>query len=317
VEGHHIVCGYGDGSLQIYSAFDWTFQYRIPNAHDAAITALLQLPNGILVTAACDGVFKVWERFSFGPFKCIAAVVAHSDSIEALTITGGNRLVTGCVDGKMKQWNIGSWDRHITMASKTRFMYVLQQCYIYIVSGGSDGLLKVWDRVTGLPIGAYVGHIGCYAAGVAVSSGTLVSVGSDDRKVKVHDITPWLIAAIDCVDMFQVWRVLKGPSTNPLKADVALYNLIQHFRHRPDVSFVEHFLTLGFQLSPENLQHLVDTKAHERFNFYKYLDNDRDGVITEEDIVNRSVQNGCDDAFVHWHSHAFTRRDHDPSESTL
>lgn len=59
LEGHHIVCGYGDGSLQIFSVFDWTFQYRIPNAHHAAVTALLQFPDGTLVSAACDGVFKV------------------------------------------------------------------------------------------------------------------------------------------------------------------------------------------------------------------------------------------------------------------
>ena len=59
LEGHHIVCGYGDGSLQVFSVFDWTFQYRIPNAHHAAVTALLQFPDGTLVSAACDGVFKV------------------------------------------------------------------------------------------------------------------------------------------------------------------------------------------------------------------------------------------------------------------
>lgn len=59
LEGHHILCGYGDGSLQLYSVFDWTFQYRIPRAHEAAITSILQLPGGIVVTASCDGVFKV------------------------------------------------------------------------------------------------------------------------------------------------------------------------------------------------------------------------------------------------------------------
>lgn len=161
---------------------------------------------------------QVWKRFSFEPFQCVASVVAHSESIIALTLTGGNRLVTACVDGKMKQWNADTWDRHLTMASQTRFVYVLSSCYTYILSGGSDGLLKVWDRVSGMPIGAFIAHIGCYTAGVAVMDGTVLSVGSDDRKLKVHDITPWLIAGIDAVDMFQVWRVLKGPATSGARA---------------------------------------------------------------------------------------------------
>jgi hypothetical protein len=55
------------------------------------------------------------------------------------------------------QWNCGTWDKYITMASKTRFVYVLQPCYTFIVSGGSDGVLKVWDRVTGDPVGGFIG----------------------------------------------------------------------------------------------------------------------------------------------------------------
>ena len=63
MEGHHIVCGYGDGSLQLFSVFDWTFQYRIPQAHKAPITALLQLPGGMLVSASCDGIYKARVAF--------------------------------------------------------------------------------------------------------------------------------------------------------------------------------------------------------------------------------------------------------------
>lgn len=224
---------------------------------------------------------------------CIAAVVAHSDSIESLALTGGNRFVTGCVDGKLKQWNIGDWSMHSAMSSQTRFVYVLSSCYKYLVSGGSDGLLKIWDRVSGVAIGAFVGHIGCYASGLTVFDGTVVSVGSDDRKVKAHDISPWLIAAIDAVDMFHVWRVLKGPATTALKADTALRNLIDHFRHRTDVSFVEHFLTLGIAVSPANLAHLKDTTAHERFTFYQYLDADGDGNVSDTDLVERWGHTHC------------------------
>ena len=52
-----------------------------------------------------------------------------------------------------------------------------------------------------------------------------------------------LIAAIDCVDMFRVWRVLTGPSSNTARANAAMTNLINHYAGK-ETAFVEHVLFL-------------------------------------------------------------------------
>lgn len=81
-----------------------------------------------------------------------------------------------------------------------------------------------------------------------------------------------------------VWAL---PPYAEVRADTALYNLINHYRTRTDVSFVEHFLTLGFAFSPSNLEHLQATGAHNRLTFMQYLDRDRDGEVSDADIVAR------------------------------
>ncbi len=88
VEGHHIVVGYGDGSLQLFSVFDWSFLYRISPSmvpfgrqRACAVTSLLQLPDkvGRLIVGYDDGCFAVWTRVAFGSFSCEKVVIAHSE----------------------------------------------------------------------------------------------------------------------------------------------------------------------------------------------------------------------------------------------
>ena len=54
VDGHHIAIGYGDGSIQLFSVFDWKFVERIPRAHGAAVTSIMQMPDGRMGIAVAD-----------------------------------------------------------------------------------------------------------------------------------------------------------------------------------------------------------------------------------------------------------------------
>ena len=158
-------------------------------------------------------------------------------------------------------------------------------CYQYVVSGGSDGMLKVWDRLKLDPVSSFVAHLGCEVAGIAVWEGTIITVGTDDRRVRIHDMTPWLITAIDRVDMFYMWRVLKSITSTPARVEVALTNLVRHYRFSASVVFVEHFLTLGVPISDANLAFMRVTNTHERLAFLQYLDADGDGSVSDADLV--------------------------------
>ena len=211
-------------------------------------------------------------------------MVAHSDAICSLA-QSNTQVVSGCSDGKLKVWAIDGWHSTGVMASKTRFVGRMMTCYQYVVSGGSDGMLKVWDRLKLDPVSSFVAHLGCEVAGIAVWEGTIITVGTDDRRVRIHDMTPWLITAIDRVDMFYMWRVLKSITSTPARVEVALTNLVRHYRFSASVVFVEHFLTLGVPISDANLAFMRVTNTHERLAFLQYLDADGDGSVSDADLV--------------------------------
>ena len=92
-EGHDIIVGYGDGSLQLFSMFDWKFLYRIPpsrvpwgRGRPSAVRSIIQLTElaARIIVGYHDGCFSVWRRHGFGSFKCEHVVIAHSDAVSAL-----------------------------------------------------------------------------------------------------------------------------------------------------------------------------------------------------------------------------------------
>ena len=103
--------------------------------------------------------------------------------------------------------------------------------------------------------------------------------------VSCWDRTPWLITAIDRVDMFYLWRMLKSVTSTPIRIEVALSNLIRHYSSSTSVAFVEHFLTLGVPISQQNINFLAATNAHTRLCFLQYIDSDGDGAVCDTDLV--------------------------------
>ncbi len=90
----------------------------------------------------------------------------YRQAIGSLSVaTTGEQVITGCHDGKLKVWNALTWQRVSVMASKTRFVGRMSPCYVLFVSGGSDGMLRVWSRVRVTPVASYVAHLGCDTAG--------------------------------------------------------------------------------------------------------------------------------------------------------
>jgi hypothetical protein len=128
VEGHHIVCGYNDGSLQLYSVFDWTLMYRLPcpvtsssRGSSIPVSALVQLPDGRLAVGYDNGVVVVWRRKRFGMLRIDTAFAAHSSRCvscvcvkHCLEVAGGNALAP-----LRRPWSAGAlalWRSHACMA---------------------------------------------------------------------------------------------------------------------------------------------------------------------------------------------------------
>ncbi len=218
---------------------------------------------------------------------------------------------------------------------------------------GCAPAVQVFSRITGEVVSSFIAHFGCPVLGPALSAGTIITCGEEDYCIRILDMTPWLISAVDCVDMFYLWRMIKGPTATIQRSQVsslsslssvvifvlpasrhpaprpsyrtanlcwhpppralcscrpratssrhaclavsqtALENLIRHFRDSGTLAFVEHFLSLGVSISPENIVHLQRARAHESLCFYQFLDANGDGDITDTDIVERCVDCVC------------------------
>jgi hypothetical protein len=71
------------------------------------------------------------------------------------------------------------------------------------------------------------------------------------------------------VDMFYMWKLLKSVTSTPPRIEVALSNLIRHYRESTNVAFVEHFLSLGVPISPANIDFMRRTRLHGRLCFVR------------------------------------------------
>lgn len=112
-----------------------------------------------ILTAGSDGLIRTWSLLP-KPGRCVQLTLLHSvraqpDTVlAALPLTSTDALSVGG-DGKLRVWDMGSWAcRHVVDAHDGCALAL--HCNVateegetpYVVTGGEDGLAKVWHPAT-------------------------------------------------------------------------------------------------------------------------------------------------------------------------
>ncbi|KAF9916813.1 hypothetical protein BX616_002734 [Lobosporangium transversale] len=146
VGGEILFSGSGEGDIKL-----WNISKSRPIEHlrtlkagvDAS-TLTLALHDGFLFCGSQGGNIKI---FDLETFQLIRSLIAHEDDVLSLEVRG-SQVYSASADGVVKQWNrsfepLKAWRDH------KGSVLSLTSTQNYLVSGGSDKLIKFWPITEG------------------------------------------------------------------------------------------------------------------------------------------------------------------------
>ncbi|KAI7882776.1 hypothetical protein K492DRAFT_224118 [Lichtheimia hyalospora FSU 10163] len=106
-----------------------------------------------IVTGSLDWSIRVWSP-TFG--NCLALLTGHTALVGHLQLTtpyeSSPLLVSGGSDGCLRIWDLNHYECRHRISAHDNSVSCLQVDHKRIISGGSDGQVKLWDLETGMLI---------------------------------------------------------------------------------------------------------------------------------------------------------------------
>ncbi len=191
-DGRHALVGAADGRLTLWE-IDQGFPARTWVAHREAVNDIAILADGqCALSASDDGALKLW---SLETGRELAVLSGHVYGVNGVAVLpDGRRAVSASADGTLKVWDVspdGAARRRAQMTLKGHGGGVWAVAALAdgrVLSGGSDGAVRLWDVAQGVELHAWTRHSGeVYAVAVTPDGRRAVS-GSVDETVRVWDL---------------------------------------------------------------------------------------------------------------------------------
>jgi WD40 repeat protein len=159
-DGRQIVSGAEDQGVKVWELASGRL-VRSLAGHMARVRSVAVTPDGQqIVSGASDGTIKVWE---LGSGQIVRSLAGHAEGVNSVAITpDGRQVVLGAEDRAVKVWDLASGRLAWSLEGHTgsvRSVAVTpdrgappegrEGGGYQVVSGASDGTVKVWELATG------------------------------------------------------------------------------------------------------------------------------------------------------------------------
>ena len=135
----------GAGAIEAYDLHSGKLKFTIPHAHGKGIFAYaVNKKSNMLYTGSLDGIIKQWDLDGFKNSK-----IYVSKRKGVLSLLFKNRLsYSGNVNGMVNAWDEYLNQSYFKCHDGPVFTLSLNENLNCLITGGSDGYLKFWDRNT-------------------------------------------------------------------------------------------------------------------------------------------------------------------------
>ena len=194
-----LFCGTSTGNLHV---IDLKENLEIKNIEAHALGLFdIKMLGEYFITSGGDGAIKIWNLHDFTLLKSIKASDKSARVIAINSIT--KEFAVGFSDWRISIFNSENFTLKKVLESHTNSVFSL--CYSpngnYLLSGGRDAILKVWDVKNNyqllLEIPAHTLQIKCIAYN---PTGNLFATVSMDKTIKIWD-----------ADNFELLKVIDHP----------------------------------------------------------------------------------------------------------
>jgi WD40 repeat protein len=181
-----LICGYGDGHLEIIQIDDGVILFNAPG-HSYEVNQILLSSDGThVLTASDDRVIKIWE-LKDNRLRKGQTLSGHTMLVTDIALLPDEQsLVSVSNDGTLRWWNSrdGTEIRSQSHDNGVQSRSVAASPHAPLIATGTvDGLLHLWDAETGTLLRSLKGHSGAINVLTFSPDGSTMVTGSSDRTI--------------------------------------------------------------------------------------------------------------------------------------
>ena len=213
------ISGSRDTTLRVWDIVSGTCS-SVLMGHQASVRCL-EIYGDLIVSGSYDTTAKLWN---IKTGQCLRTLQGHFSQIYAIAFDG-QRIATGSLDTSVRIWNpqdgyVNSF--YLLLFTRTNEDFYLRSCQAILqghtslvgqlqmrsntlVTGGSDGSVRVWSLNTYQPVHRLAAHDNSVTS-LQFDDSRIVSGGSDGR-VKIWDTKNGLLIRELSQPAEAVWRV--------------------------------------------------------------------------------------------------------------